>query len=710
MTGWGKSAFTPQRLALIGASAKEGKIGNLFLKNLLDGFPGEVVPIHPTAREILGRPAYPQIQDAPGPIDLALLALPAGACVEAMADCAEARVGVALVVSGGFAEIGKEGKALQDAMIEIARGAKIRVIGPNCFGLCNANLGLNASLGRGLPPRGGDISLVTQSGAYGMATFGLGLERRLSFAKVLSVGNKADLTDHEIVDYFASDKETRVLCLFLESVIGGRAFYESLKRATATKHVVIAKTGRSAAGRRAALSHTAALAGSHTAFVTAVRQAGAILAASGQEMLDIAEGLSRQPLPEGKRVGIVTASGGTGVELTDLCEAGGLSIPELGAATRKRIAQAITPHGGTANPIDVTMDWPRYPKSFSGSLKALFDDPGIDLVLPILLQRSALSRENVESVRDAVLQYRETHDSTKPVYACWVTERQGTTNQAILQEAGIPVYDWPERTAKAAAAIATYAAARQASSGASAPLPSPPAGARERAAVFLDVARREGRAVLLEHEVKGMVAAYGGAAPDERLVTTAREAREAAQALGGPVVLKIVSPEIVHKSDVGGVRLGVAADDAGAAFEEMTAKIGATHPKAQILGVSVQAMASGVETIIGGLRDADYGPLLLFGLGGVFVEVWKDVATRLLPADDTEIEGMVREIRGFPLLTGVRGGKAANLDALLATLRAAAWLMEDFAEITELDLNPVFAGPERAVIADGRAAIRNARD
>src|SRR6266446_2446679 len=373
MSDWGEAAFNPRSIALIGASAQPGKLGYILMQNLLDGYPGTLYPINPGETEIMGHRAYPRLQDAPGSVDLAVIALPPETCVQAMRDCAEAGAKTALVLSGGFAEVGAEGLTRQQAMLEIARDGGVRLIGPNCFGLYNCNLGLNASMGLGLPPKGGDISLVTQSGAYGMAIFGLAQERRLRFAKILSHGNKADLADHEILHYFERDDETRVLCLFLESVSDGRAFYEALARTAQRKPVVITKTGRSTAGRRAAASHTAALTGEVTAFVIAVRQAGAILAESGLEMVDIAEALSRQPLPSGRRVGIITNSGGTGVELTDLCERFGLSVPELPPATQARISPLIPAYASPRNPVDVTPLWARFPAMHGGSIEALYE-------------------------------------------------------------------------------------------------------------------------------------------------------------------------------------------------------------------------------------------------------------------------------------------------------------------------------------------------
>ncbi len=705
MSSWGDAAFNPRSIALIGASAKPGKLGYILMRNLVEGYPGELYPINPGETEIMGHLAYKRLQDLPHKIDLAVIALPTEVCVEAMRDCAEVGATTALVLSGGFAEIGPEGQARQNALLEAARAGGVRLIGPNCFGLYNCNLGLNASMGLGLPPKGGGISLVTQSGAYGMAIFGLAQQRRLLFAKILSHGNKADLTDHEILNYFEHDEETKVLCLFLESVSHGRAFYDALSRVAKRKPVVITKTGRSNAGRRAAASHTAALTGDTTAFVTAVHQAGAILAESGLEMVDIAEGLSRQPRPPGNRVAIITNSGGTGVELADMCERYGLSVPELPQETQDRITPLIPSYASPRNPVDVTPAWARYPTMYSGSIEALYACAEIDIIIPVLLQRSGLMRENVEAVRDAVLRCLREEGINKPTYVCWVVGNEGDENKAILQEVGIPVYEWPERTARTAAAIATFSADHFARATQTSMPASSPTEARDQAASIISNARAQERAILLESEVKSLLAAYGASIPREMLCTTHAEALSAGQALQKPCVMKIVSPDISHKSDVGGVRVGVLPSEVGTVFEEMLVTISAKQPAARILGVSVQELLHGQETIIGGLRDPEFGPMLMFGLGGIFVEILHDISYRLVPTTKDELHSMIREVKGYPLLTGARGHASVDIESLLQTLQAVAWLLADFPEIVELDLNPVFTGPDGAFVADGRAVL-----
>jgi acetyltransferase len=342
---------------------------------------------------------------------------------------------------------------------------------------------------------------------------------------------------------------------------------------------------------------------------------------------------------------------------------------------------------------------------YGGSIEALYECDEIDIILPILLQRSALMRENVEAVRDTVLRCQLERGIAKPTYVCWVVGNEGNENKVLLQEAGIPVYEWPERTARAVAAIAAYAEAKRARAQQQALPVLAPAEARLSAASIVEAARAQGRTLLLESEVKALMAAFGARIPRETLCTSAQEAKAAAGEVGKPCVMKIVSPDISHKSDVGGVRVAVAPEEAGAAFDSMMRGVQGKQPGATIQGISVQEMVFGQEVMVGGLRDAEFGPMLLFGLGGVFVETLNDIAYRLLPAAPDEFDAMVHEIKGYPLLTGLRGRVGAKLDSLRQALQAAAWLMESFPEISELDLNPIFVSYEGAVVADGRAVL-----
>jgi acetyltransferase len=374
-----------------------------------------------------------------------------------MRDCAEKGVKGAVVITAGFKEIGSEGAAIENEVADIARKAGIRVVGPNCFGIYNCNTGLNASLGIGIPPRGGDISFATQSGAYGMAMFSSAVDRGMKFAKVVAYGNKCDVDDVDALQYFGEDPETKVIALFVESIDRGRKFFDVARQITKKKPVVSTKTGRTTVGTRAASSHTGALAGSFQAYETAFDQAGIIFARTGLDLIDTIKAFDWQPLPRGNRVGITTNSGGTAVELTDLCYENGLHVPELPAELQTKIKPWLLPFASARNPIDFTPDWPRFAELYYKCNVELFECPQIDIIMPIILGRAAAMPEAVQAVRDAAVECQQNRGIKKPIIACWISLKEAEKNQKILEEAHIPYYEWPERPARTAGAMWQYA-------------------------------------------------------------------------------------------------------------------------------------------------------------------------------------------------------------------------------------------------------------
>jgi len=447
--------FNPKSVALIGASNKEGKMGYVFAKNIIDGYRGKIYMVNPSEEQVFGLKCYPDVRSIPDSIDLAVIVIPAKAVPKVMEELAEKGTKAAVVITAGFSEAGPEGKKLEEEMMVAANKGKIKVVGPNCFGIYNCNIGLNASLGVGTPPQGGDISFVTQSGAYGMAIFAFALDHHMKFAKIMAHGNKAGIEDYEILRYLGEDDETKVICLFLESVNKGREFLEEAKKITPKKPIVATKTGRTAGAARAAASHTAALAGSFTAYEAAFKQSGIIFARNGMDLINIAKGLDWQPLPRGPRVGIITNSGGTGVELADLCEEAGLVVPELSEETQEKIRELIPPYASSRNPVDMTPVWPKFVELYSKIIKILYESSEIDIIIPIILQRAAMMPEVCQAVADTVNQCLAS-DRKKPTYVCWVSVRSAQGNMDILQKNRVPCYDWPERTARAVGAIYGY--------------------------------------------------------------------------------------------------------------------------------------------------------------------------------------------------------------------------------------------------------------
>jgi len=450
--------FNPKSVAVIGASNEEGKMGWLFLRNVITGgWTGKIYPINPKDPEVQGYKAYANVKLVPDPIDLVIIVVPPKALPSVMKDCAEKGVKSAVVITAGFKEVGGEGAALEKEFSDIAKAAGIRVVGPNCFGIYNCNTGLNGSMGVGIPPRGGDVSFATQSGAYGMAIFTCAVDLGMKFAKVVAYGNKCDVDDLDAIKYFGEDPETKVIALFVESINRGREFFDAAKEVTLKKPVVSTKTGRTASGSRAASSHTGALAGTFQAYKTAFDQSGVVFAKTGLDLIDYVKAFDWQPLPKGNRVGITSNSGGTAVELSDLCFENGLFVPELSAEHQAKIKPWLLPFASARNPIDFTPDWPRFKDLYYKVNVELFEDPQIDIVMPIILGRAAGMPDAVTAVRDAAIECQQKRGIKKPMLVCWISPKDSEKNKKFLDDAHVPAFEWPERTAKTAGAMWKYA-------------------------------------------------------------------------------------------------------------------------------------------------------------------------------------------------------------------------------------------------------------
>lgn len=655
-------------------------MGRLLWDNLRT-FPGEVIPVS-RSTSIDGTRAYADLTDVPGDIDLAVVGLPADGVLAAIQAAATKGVRAAVVLSAGFAEVGAAGSRLQARVVAAARSGGLRIVGPNCFGVQNCDLRLNASIAPGAPAgddRGG-ISLITQSGSYGMAVHALGLDEGMPFAKVFAAGNKADFTDAETLAYLREDPASLVVCLLLESITDPRGFLAEAGTTTAVKPVLAAVTGRSAAGKRAAASHTAALASDTAIRDDALAQAGVVRTASGLAMLDAARLLQAQPLPAGSRVGIVTNSGGLGVELTDLLDLEGLVVPELSAALQTELRRSLPSYASPRNPVDMTPIWSRYAELYPLVVDVLARSGEVDIVIPILLARGG-SPEVTHGLASVVTTLRA-DGNIVPVYGCWVAERARQPQADALQRAGVPCLPWPERTAAAVGAARRCAAAigRPGSTRTPRPAPAWPAGADladpARAGDFLAAAGIEvaAAAVCEDHE----------------------QAIAAADLLGYPAVVKVVHPDLSHKSDVGGVRVGLA--DADAVRRAATGLLG-LGAGARLL---VQAQASGVEFVVGGLRDPGFGPVVMVGLGGTAVEVQRDVRFAVAPVDAQHVEWMLRSLRCSALLDGIRGSPPVCVGALCDLAVAVGDLLLGVPEIAEIDLNPVLASPTGVTVVDWR--------
>jgi acyl-CoA synthetase (NDP forming) len=681
---WGRAVFNPQRVALIGASSKSGKLGNLVMHNLVDGFRGELYPIHPSETEILGHRAYPTLRDVVQPVDLALVAVPTSAVLNAIKDCAEAGARSAVILSGGFAEVGEDGRALQDQISATARAGGVRLIGPNCFGVINAHAGLNASIGIGLPTPGA-VSLFTQSGAYGMAAFSRSKAEGIGFAKVIAPGNKADLDETEIVAYLGNDPDTRVVAMLLESIGDGAAFVDAVRAVIAVKPVIVLKTGRSKTAQRAAASHTAALADDYRITAAALRQAGVRLVEDGLTLLDLAAGLASQPPLRGKRVAIVTNSGGTGVELTDLLEDKGLTVPQLSPALQAKIRPSLPAHGSAANPIDVTTDWPRFALMYGEAVSALMASDEVDAVVPVLLQRSALMPEIAARI---VVQ----HDSAraagnvKPIHVCWVGPQGSEENRQRLLAAGIPCHPWTARTADVLAKSRTRPVHAAPPVGPTLPIPA--------------AAHADG---WLDPETTFRLLAAAGVSFAPWRIANGASVVEAAAEVGFPCVVKAIRPGLVHKSEAGAVTVGITdGAQARATVCDFETRLGPGPVIVQ------RQLPSGLELVIGAKRDPRFGPAMLFGLGGIWIEALDDVAVRIAPFTEQEAASMFDDLRGRALLDGVRGHPPVDRTALARLLAALSQWIARAPWLAELDLNPIIVTGSSLSAVDARLKVAQA--
>ena len=682
-----RSLFEPGRVAVVGASDRNGSPGHVVWRNLLS-FPGDVVPVSPTLGELEGVTAYPTLRHVPDRVDLAIVVVPAAAVLGVVEDAAAADVGACVVVSAGFAETGTLGRKLQARVVAAARAAGVLLVGPNCLGVQNWTVGLNASLAVGSAEAGG-IAVLTQSGSYAMALHALSADDAARFSVAYSAGNRADIGDAEVLDFLRGQLATRVVAGLVESITDGPEFLDAARRlTTAGKPFVLAPLGRSEDGARAAASHTAALAGQRRVWTDLLTEAGVTVVRSGQEMLDAARVLHDQPRPGGPRVGIVTNSGGTGTELADLLADEGLRVPALSPGLRAELAALLPAYASPANPVDITPVWTRFAELYPAVLSMLALSGEVDVVVPVLLHRSA-SPEVCAALVAEVGRLRAS-GCRVPVAACWVAPRASWSAGEELRRAGVPVLDGPGRTARALGhLVRTVAPAevRPGVDGLDIGIPGP-----ERA----PLPSQDDPA-----EVSRWLSSWGVPMVSTVVVDDLDAAVRAAQRLGPLIVAKVVHPDLTHKSDVGGVRLGLVGAEA---VRRHAAELFSLRSGAR---VALQPQQDGVELFIGALRDPTFGPVVAFGAGGVLVELLDEVVFARAPLSRASAASLIGRARCAALLDGFRGRLPVARDPLLDLLVAVGSLLASQPDLVELDLNPVVAGPDGCVVVDARLAHAN---
>ncbi|HUV28568.1 MAG TPA: acetate--CoA ligase [Anaerolineales bacterium] len=680
--------FNPRTVAVIGASTNPDKLGHAVVENLVSGGftqKGTVYPVNPKATEILGLPAYPSVQDIPGSIDLAVIVIPYKFVPDALRTCGEKKIPAVIVISAGFREAGREGLDRELELIEIARQYGIRLIGPNCLGVIDTFTPLNASFAAGTPKKG-PMAFMSQSGALGTAVLDISLAGRLGLSKFVSLGNKADVDEIDLLEAWADDVNTKVIMIYSEGMNNGQEFIKTARKVTAKKPVVAIKSGVTQAGSRAVSSHTGSLAGSEQAYHAAFRQAGVLRADSMQSLFDIALALGYQPLLEGDRIAIITNAGGPGILATDALERSGLSLARFENETISTLGQYLPDAASAANPVDVLGD--ARADRYQLALETVSADPNVDGLMVVLTPQAMTE---IEATADAIGKVAQS--ISKPVITSFMGEAKVKPGIDRLEKFGIPNYPFPERAALAFKAMSDYRGIQSRS----APEYVQFEVDKKRTQLVLDTVRQAGRLSIGDSEARQILTAYGMKIPTSELAATPDEAVETANQIGYPVVLKIASPDILHKTDVGGVKVGLSnAEEVRDAFELMVYRAQRYLPQAHLWGCLVQQMvpAGGLEVLVGMNRDPQFGPLVTFGLGGIYVEILKDVTFRIAPFAVQSAEKMLSEIRARALLDGVRGKPPVDKAAIVDTLLRIGQLVQDFPEIVELDINPLMVYPQ----------------
>ncbi len=692
-----KALFEPSSVAVVGASGVPGKVGHSILSNLVGaGFKGAIHPINPKGGEILGLPVTASVAELPAPPDLAVICIPPRFVIGALEELGAAGTRAVIVITAGFKEIGREGYVLEQELRQVARKYDMALLGPNCLGLNNIKNGMNATFASGQPSPG-SIAFFSQSGALCTAILDWALGENIGFSSFISLGNKAVLDETDMLTWLREDEDTKVILGYVESVEDGQRFLRMARDVTPEKPVIMIKSGTTSAGAKAASSHTGAMAGSEQAYGAAFTQAGIIRVSDVASLFNLAQAFSTQPLPQGPNLCILTNSGGPGIMAADVTERSALLMSPLTGKSVDELMHALPPFASVYNPVDIIGDAPaeRYRKA----LEIIARD---EMVHSILVLLTPTASAEVEATAQAVIDVAATCD--KPIFTCFMGSRRVGPGREMLQAAGIPCYAFPEPAIHSIEAMYRYREWQ------TRPLPVEVCYRRDkgRAQKVISAARGDGCTEIVEFQAQELLAAYELPVPRTELARTSDEAVRAAGRIGYPVVLKIASPQISHKSDVGGVKVGLADEQAvRAAFMDITSRAKRLREHAYITGCLVQSMAprGSKEVIIGFKRDPQFGPLVMFGLGGIYVEVLKDIAFRLAPLALDDAQQMIRDIKSYPLLRGVRGEPPVAFKAIEDILLTMSQMAQDFPEIYEAEFNPILVNHEGAVVADVRVTL-----
>jgi acetyltransferase len=697
----------PRSIAIIGASRRQATIGNTLFHNILrQEFSGVVYPVNPNADAVASVKTAPTVLDIAGEVDLAIVIVPADGVNRVLEQCGQKGVRGIVVISAGFGEIGDEGRKKEEEILETCNRYRMRLVGPNCMGLINADPAVNMNATFSLIfPAFGNVALGTQSGALGLAILEYARDLNIGISTFVSLGNRADVSSNDLLQYWVEDQSTDVILLYLESFGNPRKFARIARNVALKKPIVVVKSGRTPAGSRAATSHTGALATAEVASEALFAQTGMIRVDTLQELFDVASMLSHQPLPRGRNVAILTNGGGPGILTADACAERGLELPSLSDRTLSGLKSFLSSRAGFSNPVDMTAE--ATAEEYSRALKLLAEDDGIDIAIVIFIPPIVTQAEAVAAaIRNVAPEYRRRN---KVLVASFMGSRGVTFELGFEGECCVPSFAFPEDTATAIAKAVHYNEWLNKPKGGTVEMENIDAN-KAREVVISALKKNSTRPLWLDAEsVAALLGAYGICLIQSKIAGSAAEAARAARDIGFPVAVKLVSDTIVHKTEVGGVVLDLwSEEEIEKAFTQIRQNLAGMNREGEMQGVSVQKMVSnGVEIIIGVTQDPSFGPLIMFGMGGIHAELFKDVTFRIHPLTDVDAREMVRSVKAYKLLEGWRGAKASDIPSLEELLLRISAMVEDLPEIEELDLNPVKVLEERKgyAVVDARVML-----
>jgi len=668
--------FKPKSVALIGASANKEKLGNDIMVNLIKTFKGPIYPINPKDTEVEGRPAFASILDVPETPDLAVIAIPAEAVPLVAEQCGQKGVKNIIVISAGFKESGEPGKKLEEQLSAIKDKYSLRILGPNCLGYFSTLLPINASFSASFPKKG-KVAFVSQSGALMTAILDMAMSQRLGLAYFVSLGNKMDINELDLLEFLGQDKKAKVILMYLENIAAGRKFIELTRKITKVKPIIVLKAGKTERGSQAVASHTGSLAGSAQAYSAAFRQAGVIEAEDVQDFYDFTEGFAYQPLPRGNCVAIITNAGGPGVLVTDLLPAHGLQLAELSEQTKAKLKAELPAAASAHNPVDVLGD--AKADRYQLALGEVINDVKVDAVIVVLTPQKMTEIRKTATVINEIRQQTD-----KTIVLCFMGEKEIIKHYAEFKKYSLPQYNFPLQAVKVLGTMRNQAIWQ-------AETMTLPLTNQFTDQAKIDSARQIlQKPNILESDARDILSSFGFSLHQAKVVKDENEAVAVAQAIGYPLALKVISEQIIHKSDVGGVRLGLENEaDLRQAIVKMKADIARNVPQAKIDGYLLGEMVSGQQVIAGMKRDPQFGTIIMIGLGGIYTEVFKDISCRIAPLALADARKMIEELKIYPILKGARGEKPGDLEALAGLLVRLSDFSLVLPEIKEIDLNPV---------------------